>query len=191
LDLVDRALGSKDGPLYVVAIAAITDVVSAILIEPKILEKIIVVWLGGQPHHWPDTRSEFNLRQDLLASRFIFDCGVPLIQIPCLGVASHLLTTVSELEAQLKGKGKVNDYLFEIFSNYRKDHFGWAKEIWDLSAVAWLINAEWIPSVITHSPVLTDQYTWSVDHSRHLMRCATFVHRNPIFGDLFTKVRGL
>jgi len=66
LDLVDRALGSKDGPLYVVAIAAITDVVSAILIEPKILEKIIVVWLGGQPHHWPDTRSEFNLRQDLL-----------------------------------------------------------------------------------------------------------------------------
>ncbi len=188
LDLIDRALRSKAKPLYVVSIGAITNVASAILIEPKIIERIVVVWLGGHAYHWAHTR-EFNLKQDLTASRLLLDCGVPLIQIPCLPVASHLLTTVSELEAYVKGKNPVGDYLFQIFSEYADNHFGRAKEIWDLSAVAWLINPEWVPSVLTHSPLLSDQYTWSVDNSRHLVRCAFFVHRNPIFRDLFLKIQ--
>ena len=43
LDLVDRAMNANDEPLYVVAIGAITNVASAILIEPKIIERIVVV----------------------------------------------------------------------------------------------------------------------------------------------------
>ena len=82
----------EDDPLYVVAIGAITNVASAMLIEPEIIRRIVVVWLGGNPVHVPDTR-EFNLMQDPRASQLMFDSGVPLIQIPCLGVASHLLTT--------------------------------------------------------------------------------------------------
>jgi hypothetical protein len=38
------------------------------------------------------------------------------------------------------------------------------------------------------SPVLTDQFTWSVDRRRHPIRCASFVHRDPIFRDLFRKL---
>ena len=91
-DLVARAHQSE-APLYVVAIGAITNVASALMLDPSIVEKIVVVWLGGQPYHWPSAR-EFNLQQDLHASRLIFDCGVPLIQVPCQAVASHLMTTV-------------------------------------------------------------------------------------------------
>jgi hypothetical protein len=39
-----------------------------------------------------------------------------------------------------------------------------------------------------HSPVLTDQVTWSVDQRRHFIKMATYVHRNPVFGDLFRKL---
>jgi len=188
LDLIDRAMASKAEPLYVVAIGAITNVSSAILIEPKIIQRIVVVWLGGHAHYWAHTR-EFNLKQDITASRLLLDCGVPLIQIPCLPVASHLLTSLHELEANLKGKSEVGDYLYKIFSDYAEDHFGRAKEIWDISAVAWLIDPQWVPTVVTHSPLLSDQCTWSADNSRHLMRCAVFVHRNPIFRDLFLKIQ--
>ena len=55
---------------------------------------------------WSDTK-EFNLKQDLEGSRVLFDCGVPLVHIPCLGVTSHLLTTVPEITAYVKGKGEI------------------------------------------------------------------------------------
>ena len=73
-----------DQPLYVVAIGAITNVASALLMKPEIAEKIVLVWLGGHAWTWPDTR-EFNLIQDVAAARVVFGCGVPLVQLSCMG----------------------------------------------------------------------------------------------------------
>jgi purine nucleosidase len=189
LDLVERAMATpRDGdPLYVVAIGAITNVASAILLAPGIIDRIVVVWLGGHPVHFRDT-SEFNLKQDLAASRLVLDCGVPLVRVPCLGVASHLLTTVAELETHLRGKNPVCDYLVDTVRGYRKDHFAWAKEIWDIATIGWMVDPQWVPTTLDHSPVLSDRLTWSVDKRRHLIRSAYFVHRNPIFADLFRKI---
>ena len=50
-------------------------------------------------------------------------------QIPCLGVASHLLTTRSELDETIKGRNAISDFLYERFVSYSSDHFAWAKEI--------------------------------------------------------------
>jgi purine nucleosidase len=187
-DLVRRAkLYNEDNPLYVVSIAAITNVASAILMAPEIINNIVVVWLGGHPLYWKDTK-EFNLYQDILSARVILNSGVPFVQIPCLGVASHLLTTVPELEAHLVGKNAICDSLVELFKEYNKDHFGWAKEIWDISTIAYLINEKWVPTDIVHSPIVTDQGTWSIDAGRHFMKTATFINRNEVFMDMFRKL---
>ena len=45
-----------------------------------------------------------------------------------------------------------------------------------------------VPPQLVPSPVVTDQVTWSVDRRRHPIRCASFVHRDPIFRDLFRKL---
>ncbi len=202
-DLIDRAMNSSE-PLYVVAIGALTNIASAILIEPKIIEKIIVVWLGGNALHWPHTK-EFNLSGDVLAARLVLDCGVPLVLIPCQGVTTHLRSTVPEIELYVQGKGAIGDYLAETFKGYSDDHFAWSKEIWDVVAIAYLINADWLPSHIVSSPIISQQtagelvnrepddwlkrvLTWSFDHSRHQIRCAYYVQRDPIFRDLFTKL---
>lgn len=187
-DLIRRAMASPmDDPLYVVAIGAITNVASAILLEPRIIEHIVVVWLGGHALFWPHTK-EFNLKQDVPAARLIFDCGVPVVQIPCAGVTTHLHTTVAELEAYVSGRGAIGDYLVEIVKGYHDDHVGWSKVIWDISTIAYLLNPGWVPTELVHSPILTDQVTWSADRSRHLMRYANFIHRDPIFRDLFMKL---
>ncbi|MGE5598739.1 MAG: nucleoside hydrolase [Bacteroidota bacterium] len=189
-DLVRRAMaGPADQPLYVAAIGAITNVASALLMRPEIVRRIVVVWLGGHPLHWEHTR-EFNLAQDVPAARVVLDSGVPLVLVPCLGVASHLLTSLPELEAHLAGRSAVCDALVELYRAYAADHFGFAKEIWDLAAVAYLVNPGWVPTVLAPSPVLTDQVTWSEDRRRHLIRVATFVRRNEIFKDLFRKLLG-
>ena len=202
-DLIDRAMNSSE-PLYVVAIGALTNIASAILLEPKIIEKIIVVWLGGNALHWPNT-IEFNLSGDVLAARLVLDCGVPLVLIPCQGVTTHLRSTVSEIEQYVEGKGAIGDFLAETFKGYSDDHFAWSKEIWDVVAIAYLLNADWMPSQIVSSPIISQQtagdvvnhgptdwlkhqLTWSYDHSRHQIRCAYYVQRDPIFRDLFTKL---
>ncbi|GGH79949.1 inosine-uridine nucleoside N-ribohydrolase [Pullulanibacillus pueri] len=190
LDLVKRAMASsEDDPLYVVAIGAITNVVSALLIEPEIMNKIVVVWLGGHALYWPDTK-EFNLYQDIVASKYIFDCSVPLMTIPCMGVCSHLLTTLPELEAHIKGTGDIGDYLLETFKGYQADHFAYSKVIWDISTIAYLVNPNWVETNIVHRPILTDQLTWSFDLSRPSMRVATWLNCDAIYKDLFRKIRG-
>lgn len=190
-DLIKKAMSrGGDEPLYVVALGAITNVASAILMEPEIIKKIVVVWLGGHPVYWNDTR-EFNLFQDVAAARVIFDSGVPVVQIPCMGVASHLLTNIPELEASLSGKNELCDALVEIVKGYNKDHFGWAKEIWDISTIGYLNHPECVPTALVHSPLLSDEGNWSMDTNRHFIKSATFVRRNGIFKDMFTKLSSL
>ncbi|WP_127497363.1 nucleoside hydrolase [Paenibacillus glycanilyticus] len=187
-DLVRKALASPDDePLYVIAIGAITNIASAILLEPSIIGKIVVVWLGGHQLSWRDTK-EFNLAQDIHASRVIFDSGVPLVLVPCHGVASHLITTLPEIRHFVQDKGEIGAFLAERYEGCSSDHYGYSRVIWDLSAVAYLVNPALVPCDLVHSPVLTDQVTWSFDAGRHLIRCAHSVNRDGIFKDLFRKL---
>ena len=189
-DLVKKAMAMPEGELlYVVAIGAITNVASAILMEPEIVKKICVVWLGGHPLS-ASTAREFNLMQDVPAARVVLDCGVPFTLVPCMGVASHLLATVPDMKDAIGGKNALCDALVELFGEYSSDHFGWAKEIWDVSTIAYLVNPDWIPTVLEHSPLLTDDCHWAHDANRHFIRVATFARRTPIFRDLYRKLAG-
>ncbi|MEZ4616555.1 MAG: nucleoside hydrolase [Caldilineaceae bacterium] len=64
-DLIARAMATSpgDAPLYVVAIGAITNVASAILLEPAIIERIDRCLAGWSRLYWPSAR-EFNLSGD-------------------------------------------------------------------------------------------------------------------------------
>lgn len=187
-DLIDRAMASSAAdPLYVVGLAVLTNIASAMLIEPRVVERMVLVWLGGHALHWPDT-SEFNLRQDIAAARVVYDSGVPLVMLPCEGVTRQLSTTVPELERFVEPHGELGRFLTERVREHRPDHTGWSKPIWDMAPVAYLIEPSWTPTDLVHSPILTDQVTWSVDTSRHLIRCARLVRRDPIFRDFFTKI---
>ena len=189
-DLVKKAMAMPEGELlYVVAIGAITNVASAILMEPEIVKKICVVWLGGHPLS-ASTAREFNLMQDVPAARVVLDCGVPFTLVPCMGVASHLLATVPDMKDAIGGKNALCDALVELFGEYSSDHFGWAKEIWDVSTIAYLVNPDWIPTVLEHSPLLTDDCHWAHDANLHFIRVATFARRTPIFRDLYRKLAG-
>ena len=48
---------TPERPLYVVAIGAITNVASALLLDPSIRDKVVIVWLGATPSPGPGTTS--------------------------------------------------------------------------------------------------------------------------------------
>ncbi|NLS01733.1 nucleoside hydrolase [Rhizobium sp. P38BS-XIX] len=188
-DLIARArAGSPDNPLYVIAIAAISNIASALLKAPDIIDRIVVVWLGGHALEWPDT-IEFNLKQDVGGAQVVFDSGVPLVLVPCRGVTTHLHSTVPEIERHVEPHGSIGEFLAMRFKEYSDDHLGWSKEIWDMAPVGWLLNPDWAPSVIAPAPILSDQMTWSVDRRRHPIRYVTFVDRDPILKDFFVKLK--
>ena len=91
------------------------------------------------------------------------------------------LSTQSLLNRLELPEGKINMVL-------DNDHVAWSKVIWDIAAVAYVVNPSWVPTNLVHSPILTDQMTWSVDQSRHFIKVAVSVDRDQIFKDLFSKI---
>lgn len=189
---------SAEDPLYIVCIGAITNIASALLLDPEMKERAVVVWVGGHSRHIKDTkefvkRQDFNMRQDYAAARVVFGCGVPLVQLPAGGVVDRFMTTQYELEHWLKGKNPLCDYLVErTVSDTEQSCPGqpWSRIIWDATGVIWLFNendrflfSRLVPSQLPdydgcYSPVLED----------HLIRYVDYVLRDLTFQELFYRL---
>lgn len=182
---------TPEKPLYVVAIGAITNIASAILMKPEITERIVVVWLGGHALHWPDTK-EFNMAQDVASARIIFGCGVPLVQIPCMGVCSSFTISEAELLYWLKGKNSLCDYLVQHTIDEVTYAVGkpWTRVIWDVTAVAWL-TGDFTESYILPSAIPEYDHHYGSNPSRHPMRYIYHIKRDALVQDLFTKLSSL
>lgn len=187
-DLIERAHAERDGPLYVVAIGAATNVASAIATDPEITGQIVVVWLGGTPHDW-HAATEFNLSQDVPAARVLFDSGVPLVHVPTVNVAEHVRTTVPELRELVEGRGAIGSFLVQRVADYPgAGNPAWSKAIWDLAATAVPVTPDAVETALVHSPVLTSEQTWSHDPDRHFVRVVRRVDRDAVFADFVERL---
>ena len=191
-NLVERALqASADQPLHVLAIGALSNVASAILEAPAIIERMVVIWLSCNAPDWPegfDQRGNFNLMQDVGAAQVVLDSGVPLVFVPAMPVSSHLISTVPEIERHVEPHGPVGAFLAERFKAYNSNHFGWSKRIWDLAAVGWLLEPQWCPSTVVPTPIVSNDMRWRTDPARHAMRYVGYVDRDVILRDFFLKL---
>lgn len=183
---------SKEDPLYVVGIACATNIASAILMQPQIIERIVVVWLGGQRQDY-DGLAEFNMRQDVAAARVLFLSGVPLVQLPCRGVVDHFSTTRYELEHWLVGKNALCDYLARTTVAHCEalaPGKPWSKPIWDVTAVAWLLNDEerFMLQKLQTAPVPEYDHRYAHCGRNHTMLCVYHINRDVLFADLFEKL---
>ena len=73
-DAVDHLIATArssppDQPLSVLALGCVTNIASALLLAPDIVDHIVVVWTSGFPSHAPHVNNSFNLEQDLPASQ--------------------------------------------------------------------------------------------------------------------------
>ena len=192
-NLAERALTySPDRPLYVVAIGAITNVASALLLAPEIADRIVVVWLGGNSVDWHDSR-EFNMMQDVAAARVVYGSGAPLVILPCMGVVSSFTTTGPELRHWLSGKNALCDYLVKQTVEEAESYAAglvWSRVIWDVTAIGWLLNDssrllldKLIPTPI---PEYDDHYAF--DPRRSLCKYVYHINRDALFADIFDKL---
>lgn len=187
LDLIARCTGSTQR-VVVVAIGALTNIATALLLKPEIAQNMVLLWLGGEPEYWPTAR-EYNLSGDLLASQVVFDSGVPLVHFPCKNVAEQIRSVPSEINQYVRPCGGIGEYLADIFEQRIPGELR-SKVIWDLAPLAWLNDPEWVPTKMIPTPRLTDEQIWDLcDQARPLYRIATHAHRDPILGHFVQLLR--
>lgn len=194
-----------DGPLYVLAIGCLTNVANALLLEPGLVRRLVVVWTAGYPSHAPHVNRAFNLEQDRLATQVVFDSGVPLVYLPGYHVGAQLRLSLPEMERHVRGAGAIGAHLHELFTHnplwplvgtdaaealHPARASSWV--IWDLINVAWMLEPEWVPSELVRTPRLGDDLRWQrgeADRGRPWMREAHAVQRDAIFSDFFARLR--
>lgn len=183
---------SPEHPLYVVAIGAITNVASAILLNPRVAQNAVVVWLGGHARHFGKT-DEFNMAQDIAAARVVMGSGVPFVQLPCLGVVSEFRLSGAELAFWLAGKNPLADYLAKnTVAAAEKYAHGkpWTRVIWDVTAVAWLLNDKNRFMRARREKTLLPTYEsfYEATPQPHDMAYVYFIHRDALMEDLIRKI---
>ena len=113
LIIAESKLATADSPLFVAFLGPLTDMASAILIDPEIAGRhIVVIWIGGVGYGGLESYPgvEFNLSNDIAAANVVFDSGVTLWQVPS-SVYSMVSVGYAELEEKIGGTSKLADYL--------------------------------------------------------------------------------
>lgn len=180
-------IAKKNEKTYILAIGAITNVALAIIKEPKIIDKIEVIWLGGHSFLNKDNK-EYNFRQDIQAVRIVFESKVKLTLIPCKNVASNLITSIYELEYFLKGKNELCDYLYQRFYDDGVHGIQERRVIWDISVIAYMINKEWFETKEINCPNINTDTSYELVNNNHKITVVNYLDVDKIFKDLFEKL---
>lgn len=177
----------KNNKTYILAIGAITNVALAIKKEPKIIDKIEVIWLGGHSL-LQNNNLEFNFKQDVSAVRIVFESKVKLTIIPCKNVASNLRTSVYELNHYLKDKSELCNYLIDRFYNDGYHGIQERRVIWDISVIAYMINKEWFTSEDISCPKIKEDTSYELTTNNHKITMINYIDVNKVYEDLFEKL---
>lgn len=186
-EAIYKHVAEYDGITYVIAIGAITNVASAILLHPEISEKMAVIWLGGHAK-WFDGR-EFNLVGDRCAANALFASKVPLLLFPCRGVVSHLSTTIYELEHFLRGNSPLGDYLCDNVAECEpKNAVSWSRVIWDVSTVCAVIDPGSFSASPCIRPHVEPDYKYTFDMNYGTMEHVDRIDRDRMMSIMFKRL---
>lgn len=178
----------KKNPLtYIIAIGAITNIALAIKKQPNIINKIKIIWLGGNSLLSSDNR-EFNFRQDNEANKIVFYSGVDLTVIPCKNVASNLVTSIYELEHYFDITSGLGKLLYDRFYNDGIHGITDRRTIWDISAVAYAVNPYWFEQEKIKCPKITDDFKYVDSKFDHKISFVNNMNVNDIYKDMFKKI---
>lgn len=177
----------KNNKTYILGIGAITNIALAIKKEPKIVNKIEIVWLGGNELGYEDNL-EYNFRQDVEAVKIVFESKVKLTILPCKKIVSELRIDINTLKKYLENKSELCNYLIERFYNDGYHGVQESRVIWDISVIAYMINKKWFETEQISCPNIRNDTSYEVTDNRHNITFVTKLDRNKIYEDLFNKL---
>lgn len=100
-----------DEPLFVAFYGPLTDMATALLLEPRIAERnVTVVWIGGAGY--PDGGREYNLSNDVAAANVVFASSVEVWQVTSTAYRT-MGVSYAELITKVADRGELGTYLVD------------------------------------------------------------------------------
>lgn len=161
--------------------------VQAINMNPSIINKIEIIWLGGNSLEYGNNK-EFNFMQDIDATIKVINSKVNMTIIPARNVAIDLMINISELERKLNMNNELSKYLCNRFLN---DEFYGIKQdriLWDISVIAYLINKKWFNAKEIKGLRLSEKLQYYTDTSKTSKIMVEQLDSKKIYEDLFKKL---
>ena len=197
-------------PLFVTVGAGLSEVASALLIEPRLADRLTLVWIGG--HALPSGRAaENNFNIDPLAAQVVFNqSAVPIWQVPSDAYRTCIISA-TELQAYVAPYGAIGAWLYrKLLEDPRKlipdkVTFGETYRLGDGALVLLTALSDLRP--VSHAPALTDQRTSSSSFQETVaprfnvdgtytspevgrkIRVYTSLDTRMMFSDFFAKMR--
>ena len=185
---------SADDPLYVTFLGPLTDMASAILLDPGIVGRpVVVIWIGGMGHGGVDPSYdgiEFNLRNDITSANVVFDSGIEVWQVPA-NVYSAVSVSYTELEEKIAGTSKLADYLIEQLVDWNAAHHPGPIEhrsLGDSPAISLVLNPRGGTFRTLAAPRFAPDGSY-LPGSGHPIRVCESVDVRFLLEDMFAKIR--
>jgi purine nucleosidase len=166
--IVDEARKESELPLFFCAGGGLTDLASALMLEPSIAERMTLVWIGGA--EYPDLASppagasdvEYNHNIDRLAVRYVFNqSAIPIWQFP-RDVYRQALVSYAELDARVAPMGGVGAYLRDSIRPVIEREGDWGRNLGETYALG--------DSPLVLATALTSGFQPDTSSSEYLVR---------------------
>ena len=208
--IIDEAMRTDSPlPLYVAVGGGLTEVASAVMLEPRIAERFTLVWIGGDALPGGGT-GETNFNIDPLAAQYLFnETALPIWQIP-RAVYATCLVSATELQAFVAPYGDIGPWLQDkLFELVRRSgnrlNTGETWTLGDNPLVVLTALTDWVPSSFqprfrfertgssqydeVTAPLLNADGTFALRSEGRKIRVYKSIDNRMMFGDLFAKMK--
>ena len=152
--IIEQAHAMPDGEKLVIAnLGALTNVASAILIDPSIVPKI-KLYLLGTTYDFENSiwrKRDFNCVMDIQAINVVLDAKGLETHIMPGNVAAAMKFDMQRCKEQFAEKNDLLDFLYQRWVDH-KDGGRYSRTIWDLSVIEALVHPEWAEVVQVAGP---------------------------------------
>lgn len=192
--IIKEALKEDQRPLYVLCLGAITNVARAIEVCGDIVNRMTVVWIGGQSFDHPSQSiREFNSGNDIKAANIVASSGTDLWMIP-YNVYITMLIGLAEIQQRIYPCGKIGKHLFEQMDEYNNsERAHWtAGESWSLGdspAVGVVLEQNNGTYEYREAPIFLEDTTYRFEEGRPMIRVYTSINSRFILEDFIAKLQ--
>lgn len=199
---------TPEKPLYVCCGAALTNIASALLLDPSISANIVVVWIGGQEYSFGSvpppgySAVEYNLNLSIPAGQVVFNkSDVRIWQVPRDAYRQCLYST-AEMHANIAPYGEIGKLLSDAIDNVINvcEGFGIPMgEVYILGDSPLVLltslqsgfeadpcSSKWTP---TACPIIDDNGAYQPNPTGRIIRVYTQIDCRLMFSDLEARLK--
>ncbi len=192
--IIEEAMALAPGEkLYIGVLGPMTDIACALMLEPAIESRIIIVWNGG--NIYPNGGMEFNLVNDITAANIVLASKAEVWQIPTK-VYAKPRAGLAELQLKVYPCGEIGRFLFnEVvdFFEEMKHSPGWPRaeslDICDLTVIGLMMEEHNYCYSWKRAPYIGEDMYYRENHENRPIRVYEDIDGRYILEDFFSKLK--